>query len=192
MQAVRKRTPPRLSREPWVDAALAQLAAGGDDAVKVEPLARRLRVTKGSFYWHFRDRRDLLAEVLRRWERLETSAIKDAVEARGGGAVERLRRLFDVAFERRIMELEVAVRRWAARDRRARVVVTRVDERRLAYLRELYVAAGLAPEEAEARGFVAYSMFFGEFFLHSPRDATRRAALVARSAELLLQGLPRT
>jgi len=189
--AVRKPISPRLSRESWLDAALALLATGGSEAVKVEPLARRLRVTKGSFYWHFRDRRELLAAALRRWEQVETLAVLDAVEAGGGTAVERLRRLFAIAFERRIMELEVALRRWAAREPRAREAVVRVDGRRLAYLRDLYVAAGLAPEAAEARGFVAYAALFGESFVRSPRDAKMRAALILRSTELLLQGLPR-
>lgn len=188
---MRNRTSPRLSREPWVNAALDLLATGGDEAVKVEPLARQLRVTKGSFYWHFRDRRDLLAEALRRWEKRETVAVVHAVEAGGGSAVERLRRLFTTAFERRLMELEVALRRWAVRDRLARAVVERVDARRLAYLRDLYVAAGLRHEDAEARAFVAYATLFGESFVRFPRDTELRTALIARGTELLLQGLQR-
>lgn len=189
MRSVRTPSSPRLSRDSWIDGALALLAAGGREAIGVEPLARRLRVTKGSFYWHFRDRRALLAATLRRWEQVSTSAVSDAVEAGGGPAVERLRRLFAIALERRAMELEVALRRWAATDRRAREVVVRADERRLAYLRDLFVAAGLTREEAETRSFVAYALFLGESFVRSPRDAAARAALMARSSALLLRGL---
>lgn len=186
---MRKTSSPRLSRDRWIDTALALLAAGGSDAVKVEPLARRLRVTKGSFYWHFRDRRALLLAVLRRWEEVETLAVGEAVEAAGGTAEERLRRLFHLAMERRSMALEAALRAWAARDRNAREAVERVDGLRLAYLRDLYVAAGLPGAEAEARGFVAYALLFGESFIQSPRDAGR-ASLVARSMAFLLEGLP--
>lgn len=189
MAAVRRSVSPRLSREAWVDAALALLAKGGSEAVKVEPMARRLRVTKGSFYWHFQDRRELLAAALRRWEALETLAVRDAVEAGGGTAVERLRRLFAMALERRVMALEVALRGWAARDRAARDAVVRVDGLRLAYLRDLFMEAGLARAEAEARGFLAYATLFGEAFVRSPSDAERRAALVARGTGLLLRGL---
>jgi AcrR family transcriptional regulator len=188
--AVRKTSSPRLSRDRWVDTALALLAAGGSDAVKVEPLARRLRVTKGSFYWHFRDRRALLVAALRRWEEVETLAVGEAVEAAGGSAEERLRRLFVLAMGRRSMALEAALRGWAARDRSARETVERVDGLRLAYLRDLYVTAGLPGPEAEARAFVAYALLFGESFIWSPRDAGR-AALVTRSMAFLLEGLPR-
>lgn len=187
---VRKTSSPRLSRDRWVDTALALLAAGGSDAVKVEPLARRLRVTKGSFYWHFRDRRELLLAVLRRWEEVETVGVWQAVEAAGGTAQERLRRLFALAMERRSMALEVALRGWAARDRGAREAVERVDGLRLDYLRDLYVAAGLPGAEAETRGFVAYALLFGEALIRAPRDAAR-ASLVARSMAFLLEGLPR-
>ena len=182
---------PRLSRDSWIDAALALLARGGSEAVKVEPLARQLGVTKGSFYWHFRDRRGLLAAALRRWEEVETLAVREAVEAGGGTALERLRRLFAIAFERRIMALEVALRGWAARDRGARDAVVRVDGLRLAYLRDLYLEAGLARAEAEARGFLAYATLFGESFVRPPGGAGLRAALVARSTDLLLRGLRR-
>jgi AcrR family transcriptional regulator len=191
VRAVGRQTPTRLSREAWVDAALALLASDGSEAVRVEPLARRMRVTKGSFYWHFRDRRELLTAALRRWEEVETLAVRDAVEAGGGTARERLRRLFAIAFERRTMALEVALRSWAARDRGAREAVVRVDGLRLAYLRDLYEGAGLARAEAEARGFLAYATLFGESFVRSPGDAELRASLIARSTRLLLRGLSR-
>jgi AcrR family transcriptional regulator len=191
VRGVKARPPPRLSREAWIAAALDALADGGEVAVRIEALARRLRVTKGSFYWHFRDRRELLAAGLERWEADETTAIAAVVEARGGGPVTRLRTLFDLAFERRIMALEVALRGWAQRDRRARAVAERVDRRRLAYLRSLYVEGGLAPGEAEARSFLAYAMLFGESFVRVPREARARAALVRRCGDLLLQGLAR-
>lgn len=188
---VNERAPPRLSRETWVAAALEQLATAGEAAVKVEPLARTLRVTKGSFYWHFRDRRELLAAALRRWEADETTAIAGVVESGGGGATSRLLRLFEIAFERRIMTLEVALRRWAQRDRGARTVVERVDRRRLAYLRDLFMAGGLDVREAKARSFLAYALLFGESFVRWPRDEGKRAALVRSCGDILLRGLSR-
>src|SRR5829696_2935770 len=61
-----------LKAEDWVEAARAAMVEGGIDAVAVEPLARRLGVTKGSFYWHFRDRRALLDATLERWQEEST------------------------------------------------------------------------------------------------------------------------
>jgi AcrR family transcriptional regulator len=178
----------RLSREQWIEAALALLARGGSSAVEIEPMARSLRVTKGSFYWHFRDRNDLLASVLRRWEESETVKVIGRVEAGGGSALERLRRLFSIAIERRTMDLEVALRQWARQDPRALRAVLRVDARRIAYVRALYVDAGLAALEAEARALLAYSALLGEAFIASPRGSETPERLRRLAIETLLGG----
>src|SRR5919198_3887166 len=65
----------RLTRDDWADAALAAIADGGLAAVAVEPLAARLRTTKGSFYWHFANREALLEAALARWEDQTTTAV---------------------------------------------------------------------------------------------------------------------
>src|ERR687893_303054 len=80
----------RLSREDWIGAALQALADDGPSGVAVERLAARLGTTKGSFYWHFKDREELITEALATWEREDTDAvieemkeISDPVERRG-------------------------------------------------------------------------------------------------------------
>src|SRR4030081_4116826 len=83
------RTPPGK----WVDEGLRALAAGGPDAVRIEPLARALGVTKGGFYWHFDDRRALLEEMLDAWERVSIDDVIERVEGEGGDARAKLRRL---------------------------------------------------------------------------------------------------
>ena len=74
------------SRHSWLNAGLEQLAAHGPDGLRIMAIAEKLGVTKGSFYWHFRDRPALLAALLEEWEKLATLAIIDEVEAGGGGA----------------------------------------------------------------------------------------------------------
>jgi AcrR family transcriptional regulator len=179
----------RLSRERWIDAALALLARGGTAAVEVEPLARSLRVTKGSFYWHFRDRQDLLAASLRRWEGGDTLNVRGRVEAGGGTALERLRRLFSIAIDRRTLALEVALRQWARQDARARRAVVRVDASRIAYVRALYLESGLPAREAEPRALLAYAALLGEAFIASARRSETPERLRRRAIEALLAGV---
>ena len=71
----------RLSREHWIEAALDALGEGGVGAVAVEPLAARLGVTKGSFYWHFPSREALLVAALERWEAMEQETVFGKLEA---------------------------------------------------------------------------------------------------------------
>lgn len=179
-----------LSRDRWTDAALAALSSEGLEAVRVEPLARRLRVTKGSFYWHFRDRNDLFAAMLARWEQVATQAIIDEVEALTGPAAARLSALFELALGAGIMELEVALRQWARREDRVARALKRVDGRRLGYLQRLFGELGLAPEEAAARAFLAYATLFGDHFIGTDVRGPGRKALLDRAAALLLATPP--
>src|SRR4029453_6923285 len=87
----------RTPRSSWIDAGLRALAAGGPDAVRIEPLAQTLGVTKGGFYWHFDDRRALLEEMLDTWERASVDDVIERVESGGGDARAKLRRLSAIA-----------------------------------------------------------------------------------------------
>lgn len=172
----------RLGRDDWLAAATAALAEDGIDAVRVEPLAQRLGITKGSFYWHFRDRPALLAALLEEWEQRATLAIIDQVEAGGGTASARLLRLFLLTLDAD-PRLERRLRAWAAGDPAAAAIVERVDRRRLRYLRGLFAALGFTPPEARARAHLVYYSTLGEIALGSLNRASRAARL--RAARLI-------
>src|SRR6266487_1584366 len=76
--------PTRTPRSKWIEQGLWALAAGGPDAVRIEPLARALGVTRGGFYWHFDDRRALLDEMLDTWERTTTEAVIERLDSEAG------------------------------------------------------------------------------------------------------------
>src|SRR3954449_5662571 len=80
---VKQEKPARLDAEAWIAAAFDALAEGGVDAVRVEPLAKALGITKGSFYWHFADRRTLLDAMLNTWAQGRIAAIREQATARG-------------------------------------------------------------------------------------------------------------
>src|SRR5262245_6155531 len=90
------RTPPAR----WIEEGLAALSEGGPEAVRIEPLADSIGVTKGGFYWHFKDRRALLEGMLDHWERTNIGDVIEKVEAGGGDGRAKLRRLFALAAER--------------------------------------------------------------------------------------------
>jgi AcrR family transcriptional regulator len=167
----------RLGRDDWLAAARAALAESGVDAVRVEPLAQRLGITKGSFYWHFRDRPALLAALLEEWEKLATLAIIDEVEAGGGDASARLLRLFLLTLDAD-PRLERQLRAWAAGDPAAAAIVERVDRRRLRYLRGLFAKLGFSSPEARTRAHLVYYSALGEITLgiRASRAARLRAA----------------
>lgn len=152
-----------LSAEDWAAGALRMIATKGVDALAIEPLARELGVTKGSFYWHFPNREALLVAALELWERKET----DDVLARANVGPEvhprnRIARVFAVAdATRRAGKAHLAITAGAAKYPIIEEVLNRVSARRLAFLRECYVALGLSEKEATRWAAMAYSVFLG-------------------------------
>jgi AcrR family transcriptional regulator len=164
------RTPPGR----WIDEGLRALAGGGPDAVRIEPLAKALGVTKGGFYWHFDDRPALLEEMLDAWERLVVDEVMERVEAGGGDARAKLRRLFALASSSRdLMKIELAVRDWARRDKAVAKRLRRIDNRRMEYMRSLFGHFCTDEDEVEVRCMLVMSLFIGNHFIaadHGPRS----------------------
>ena len=128
-------------------------------------LCERLKVTKGSFYWHFEDRAALLAAVLEEWQRRGTERVIETTDAARPDPAGRLWELAQSTFGASTMwdALEFEVRAWARVDDEAAKVVRRVDEQRLDYVRRLLRAAGASPAVARHRAALLYRTLVGEF-----------------------------
>jgi AcrR family transcriptional regulator len=175
----------RLGRGEWVDAALEALADGGVAALAVEPVAVRLGATKGSFYWHFANRAELVTAALEEWEQRYTERIiADLGEL--PEPVDRLHGLFRRAFGGQLTgAIDAAVLADAASPLVA-PVLERVTRRRLGYLRETYAAMGLPPDQAASRALLAYTTYLGLFSLRrAAPGVVTDAGLVAALEPLL-------
>lgn len=151
----------RLTADAWTEMGLRVLAEQGVEAVRVEPLARALGVTKGSFYWHFSDRRELLDSMLLQWRQLATHDVIEMVERASDEPVERLRELTRLAFFHG-GPLDKAVRAWAAHDETAATAIARVDSERYSFVRRLLEEHGLPEETAAVRARLLYTSLVGE------------------------------
>jgi AcrR family transcriptional regulator len=151
----------RLSAADWAAAALEALGEGGVDAVAVEPLAARLGATKGSFYWHYKDREALVRAALDRWEQEQTEAVIGQL-SRLDGPAQRLGALIDLVLtypghrEDPVVALSRDVRHPAVA-----AVLERVTRRRIDYIAAQLAELGMAPEEAARRATVAYAGYVG-------------------------------
>lgn len=169
----------RTPRASWIDAGLRALAAGGPDAVRVEPLAQTLGVTKGGFYWHFQDRNGLLEEMLDRWEHVMVDAVIEEVESKGGDASARLRRLFGLgASVDDLLAIELAIRDWGRRDADVAARVVRVDNKRMAYMRGLFGELYADPADVEMRCFVVMALFVGNHHIAAEHGKRSRSAVM--------------
>jgi AcrR family transcriptional regulator len=178
--------PTRTPRSAWIDAGLRALAAGGPDAVRIEPLAQALGVTRGGFYWHFEDRQALLDEMLDAWERRSTDEVLDRVEREGGDPRAKVRRAGMLTFSRDLLPIDLAIRDWARRDRKVARRLRRVDNRRIAYLRSLIGTFCSDPDDVEARSMLAFSLAIGDHFIAADHGSLRRGDVLELAVQRLL------
>jgi AcrR family transcriptional regulator len=178
--------PTRTPRSSWIDQGLRALAAGGPDAVRIEPLAHALGVTRGGFYWHFADRRALLEEMLDTWERRSTDEVLERVEREGGDARTKVRRAGMLTFSRELLPIDLAVRDWARRDHAVAKRLRRVDNRRMEYLRSLISTFCHDPADVEARSMLAFSLAIGNHFIAADHGIRKRGEVLELAAERLL------
>ena len=173
----------------WIEAGFKELARSGVEGVRVEVLAKNLGVTKGGFYRRFRDRAALLDGMLQAWSAGRIAAIEKQTSLDGASARERLKALIALYSERMNTEgmaVELAIRQWARSDEAAAHAVASVDAARLNNVGQLYRATGLSPEQADAQAFLFYCFIFGQSLLFLERGPRKRAQLIAKSAEKLL------
>ncbi len=149
-----------LAREDWLRAALSAMAEGGVRSLAVERLARTLGATKGSFYWHFRDRDDLVLAALRDWEVQETDSVIEGLE-RLADPRERLRRLLTAIVTRLPTRPDPSVALAGDPEEPVRLALERVTARRIRYVAEQVEIMGVASDEAARRALLAYTSYLG-------------------------------
>jgi AcrR family transcriptional regulator len=179
-----------LTRDDWTGAALDALAEGGMSGVAVDRLAKTLGATRGSFYWHFADRDDLIRAALERWERQNTTDLIPLLETVADPAA-RLARLFGEVYEKRVDRVEMVLAAIADEPHVA-PVFARVTRARLDVLRRIFTDLGLPDDEADARAWLAYGFYIGHHQLdRSPERPSSRPERLDRIVDLLASPGPR-
>lgn len=173
-----------FTAQDWTRAALDAMAAGGTRAVAVDRLAKTLGVSRGSFYWHFSDRRELIDAALALWERENTTDLAPQI-LHAGAPVEQLRFVLREVYEKPVDDIEITLAS-AGDDPLVAAAFARVTALRLDILRAIFGGMGLDAAEAGARAWLAYGFYIGHHQLGRNHDATRgRPADLDRIVALL-------
>ncbi len=184
---------PSLTPETWIEAATSVLVDQGIDHVRVDVLAGQLGVTRGSFYWHFRDREDLLRRVLQAWRERATEQLTRRLENASADPREQLLDVISLPFRGRsavrAARIELAIRAWARRDEMARQAVDDADASRIDYHEQVFAALGFGTEEARMRAFMVYSLEVAESLLSRQGTSAQKQARSAFAARLMQQPL---
>jgi AcrR family transcriptional regulator len=172
----------RGSREVWLAAAKQALLETGIEAVKIQPLATRLNISRTSFYWFFKDRTALLDALLEDWEAKNTAAFINACAAYAETISEAVLNLLAVFYDDDTFEtrLDLAVRGWAHQSGDVTARVNAADERRIAAIRAMFERFGYAPDDAEVRARTVYLVQIGYIAMQVQESTATRVSRVAR------------
>ncbi|WP_083237529.1 MULTISPECIES: TetR/AcrR family transcriptional regulator [Burkholderia] len=179
-----------LGKEDWIAAATDLLIDGSVEAIRVESLAKRLRITTGSFYYHFKDRDDLLAQVLENWREWATAQTIRQLQVGQADPRRVIENMLELPFHgssaRRASMIELSVRIWARQDESVQRVVDAVDKQRLAYAQRCFMALGLTPSKARGKAFATYSYLISQSMLWHVGDAAYKKKMREYMREVLL------
>lgn len=173
----------RLTKTDWVRHGLLTLAKEGANALKVGPMSTALNVSRGSFYWHFDDIADFRSQLLQSWQERSTDQVIEDLEAHKAEPG-RLKYLLKRALATK-RGLDRAIRSWAAEDGHVARVVAAVDDRRVAYIAKMLVAAGVESRQALPRATFIYWAYLGQTMVTDPRHSSLSPAAIDDISDLL-------
>jgi len=174
----------RLSKEDWLMAAL-KICEEGIDKVKVAPLAAQMGVTSGSFYWHFKNRVELLDALLEFWEREMNDAPIAAAREFSGPPADRIFFVMETVMTHSLARYDLAIWHWAQSDTNANRVFKRVLKKRFSFAAWMFAQAGFSKEQAEIRGRMMVVYMMGELTL-VPDSMTKRLEQLRHKHAILL------
>jgi len=179
----------QLNRESWIIAAFETLYEDGIEAVRIEPLAKKLRVTKGSFYWHFKNRTELHDALLDYWEKEMTQTVLDFAKEFHGSPQQRLINTMREVIGKERTKYDPAVRNWARSDIKVKKVVEYIDKIRLSFLHGLFIDIGFNKQQAEIRSRLMYYYIMGEVTVTIKEPMAKRMKNLDIKTKIMMQEL---
>ena len=178
---------PQVGRRGWLQAARVALIRDGIAGVEIGKLARRLKVTRGGFYWFFDSRQQLLNELLAEWESENTAAFESVLKRPTHNGLAEFNAIVDiwVSEERYNPAWDAAVRDWARTSPKVANAVRRTDERRIAILHQIFLDMGCKGDEALVRARISYFHQVGYYALGIRQSHSERLRLLPTYVRLL-------
>jgi AcrR family transcriptional regulator len=176
-----------LNRDDWLNAALESLDERGIDAVKVLPLSHKLGVTRGSFYWHFEDREDLLRQMLEYWERELTDEVIVSASALDGSSQEKLRHVIHNVLFYRKNRYDTAISAWGMFDEQVAQAMKRVLRKRMRFVGRLLEKSGLDKVDAALRARFLVGFLLVDAATMPRETLKKRKETVERCIDFLFQ-----
>jgi AcrR family transcriptional regulator len=183
----------RLTRNDWINAALDVLMTGGIDLVRVDSLAKKLKITRGSFYHHFENRQELLLAILERWRIKSTESVIEKLEKHSTTPQDQLIELILLPYKGKnsyqAASIEISLRTWARRDNIALSAIREVDSYRINFIEKLCVEMGHSASKAHDIAYLIYSYMVANTLVFTISQTTDDDAAQAKRIAKFLSNI---
>lgn len=182
----------RGSPEGWLEAAYGALLESGVESVKILPLAKRLNLSRTSFYWFFKDREELLEALVARWRDKNTGSLVRQSEAYAESVAEAVLNLFDCWLDRSLFDsqFEFAIRSWALQSPDILTQVREADQTRIDALTRMFSRFGDRQVRADVRARTIYLVQIGYISMQSDENLAVRMRRIAEYVEIFTGQVP--
>ena len=178
-----KREVRRLSRDEWLARALEVIAREPHGRLRIQELANSIGVTRGSFYWHFKNREDFVEQLAEYYHRWSTDLVIGVAESAGSDPKNRIRALMNYVFQNRMGRYEMALRAWAFQEPAVEKAVRRSDRNRVAFARTLFRDLGFSGDELETRARAFLGFMNLDHTIFAPEGDKERLRLLEERLE---------
>jgi AcrR family transcriptional regulator len=179
----------RLGRDAWLNTARQALIEEGTAGLEINKLAKRLKVTRGGFYWFFKNREKLLDELLTYWAHTSTQLFERVLQTCGHNGMRAYHALTDLWIDEKEYDprWDAAVRDWARTSRAALKTVQAVDQKRIAIIERIFLDMGYKGTEAHIRARVMYYHQVGYYALGVRETRKQRRDLIPYYTKVLTE-----
>jgi AcrR family transcriptional regulator len=183
----------RGSPEGWLEAAYELLLESGVDSVKIQPLAAKLKLSRTSFYWFFKDREQLLAALVARWRDKNTGGLIKRSEAYAESIGEAMLNIFDCWLDKSLFDsqFEFAVRSWALQSAEVTAQVQAADQTRLEAMKRMFMKFGFKDISADVRARTLYLTQIGYISMQPKEDLAMRMQRIPEYVEIFSGQAPK-
>ena len=183
----------RGSREGWLEAAYGALLESGVEAVKIQPLAKKLKLSRTSFYWFFEDREQLLAALIALWRNKNTGNLVKQSEAYAESIAEAMLNVFDCWLDKALFDsqFEFAIRSWAIQSPEILAEVNAADQFRIEAMTRMFARFGFNDASADVRARTMYLTQIGYISMQTTEDLATRLGRISEYVEIFTGEIPR-
>jgi AcrR family transcriptional regulator len=183
----RRKSDQRLSQQDWLENALTVLSKKGRAGLSIKDLSEALGVSRGSFYWHFKDRNHFIHALLEYWYEEYTAGAPAAIGRDSGTAEERLLRLLRLVHDHDLTRHDLTMRTLAILDPQFSRSVRKADRFRLDFVQSLFVEMGFSKNEVHVRARSCLAYMTMEHDMFDKLDRKHRSDLVGHLHAFLVR-----